>query len=57
METPRRNRIDLFTKAEKAIYDAVGEVENLQADVRLTEATVLLEQARNKVADYVDNVK
>lgn len=55
-EIPRRIRIDLLTPAEKAIYDATQEVENLPPDPRLTAAVVLLQQARDKVADFVDNV-
>lgn len=52
---PRRNNIDRLTPAERAIYDATQAVEALPADVRLTEAVILLGQARDKVADYVDN--
>lgn len=51
---PRRARIDLFTPAERAIWDAVRAVEAAGADVRLTEAVNLLHAAREKVADYVD---
>jgi hypothetical protein len=51
----RRNRIDQFTPAEKAIYDAVQAVEAAGADVRLTDAVVLLQAARERVADFVDN--
>lgn len=51
---PRRSRLDLCTPAEKAIYDAMQEVEKIGADVRLTEAVILLSQAKNKVADYID---
>lgn len=54
---PRRARLDLFTKAERAIYDAVQEVEALAADVRLTDAVVLLQAARESVADYVDGIE
>ena len=53
---PRRNRIDLFTPAEKAIYDALLEVEKMPADTRLTESTILLNKAREKVADFIDNI-
>jgi hypothetical protein len=53
-EIPRRARLDLCSKAERAIYDAMQEVEAMPADERLTEAVVLLQAARNKVADYVD---
>ena len=56
MEIPRRRNIDLFTPAELAIWDAIGLVEVLPADIRLTDAVVLLEQAREKVADFVDGV-
>jgi len=31
-EIPRRNRLDLNTPAEKAIYDAIQEVEKAGAD-------------------------
>lgn len=51
---PRRIRIDQFTPAERAIYDAVQAVEALPAHKRLTDAVVLLQQAREAVADYVD---
>jgi hypothetical protein len=40
--------------AEKAVYDAVQAVENVGADVRLTDAVVLLQLAREKLADYFD---
>ena len=53
-DIPRRIRLDLFTPAEKAIYDAVGEVEKAGAHPLLTEAVILLQKARDKVADYVD---
>lgn len=51
---PRRACIYLLTPAEKAVYDAVHAVENVGADVRLTDAIVLLHQAREKLADYFD---
>lgn len=54
MEAPRRNRLDLNTPAEKAIYNAMQEVEKVGADVKLTEAVTLLSKARDLVADYVD---
>ena len=54
---PRRSRIDLLTPAEKAIYDAMQEVEEMAADERLTDAVCLLQDAQNKVADYVDGVE
>lgn len=53
-QIPRRNRLDLNTPAEKAIYDAIQEVEKLPADVKLTEAVTLLAKAKDLVSDFVD---
>lgn len=50
----RRNRLDLMTPSELSIVNAVGEVEKLPADVRLTEAVILLTKAQSIVADYLD---
>jgi hypothetical protein len=55
MEENRRNKIWLMTTAEKAIYNAVVEVEKVGADEKLTEAVSLLEKARNLVADFIEN--
>lgn len=52
----RRNRADLFTPAERAIYDAVHIVEDAGAHPRLTDAVILLGKAREAVADFVDGV-
>lgn len=54
-QIPRRNRIDQFSTGEKAIFDAVQTVEAMGAHPRLTDAVVLLGQAREAVADYVDS--
>lgn len=53
-DVPRRSRIDLMTPAELSIREAVQKVEEVGAHQLLTEAVVLLEQAKNKVADFVD---
>jgi len=53
-EIPRRIRAECLVPAERAICDAMQAVEAMPADVRLTDAVVLLGQAREKVADYVD---
>lgn len=53
-ETPRRNRLDLNTPAEKAIYDAIQEVEKVGADPKLTEVVVMLGKAKDLLSDYVD---
>lgn len=51
---PRRARIDLMTQAELAIRDVSFIVEHIGCHPLLTEAVILLSQAREKVADYVD---
>jgi hypothetical protein len=51
---PRRNCLDLNTPAELAIRHAVGVVEEAGCHPLLTEAVVLLGQARDKVSDFVD---
>lgn len=55
-EAPRRCYIELMTPAECAIREAILAVERLPADARLTNAVVLLDQAKNWVADYVDGL-
>lgn len=55
-ETPRRADTQRWTPAERAIYDAMQAVEAMAADVRLTDAVVLLDAARNSVADYIDGI-
>ncbi len=51
---PRRIQLDLITPAELAIHNAMQEVEKLGANSRLTEAVTLLQEAKNAVADFVD---
>lgn len=51
---PRRARVDLMTSAEIAIRQAMLRVEEAGAHVLLTEAITLLQQAREKVADFVE---
>lgn len=51
---PRRCRYDLYTPAERAISDAVQAVEAAGADVRLTDAVILLQKAKDRVADFVE---
>jgi hypothetical protein len=52
--TNRRNVIPLMEPAEKIILDAMYEVEKLPPDVKLTDAIILLKQAKDKVSDYID---
>lgn len=56
MNWPRRQSIPNMTNAELAIRDVIFVVEKVGADVLLTEAVVLLGQAKDKVADYVDKM-
>lgn len=56
-DIPRRARLDQWTPAELAIQEAVDAVEAMGADVRLTDAVVLLAAARDSVADYVDGIE
>jgi hypothetical protein len=51
---PRRNRLELLTPAEIAIRAAISAVEAAGADTLLTDAIVLLGQAKEKVADYAE---
>lgn len=51
---PRRERIDLYTPIEKAIYKVIQMIEEKEADINLTKAIILLEEAQDKVADYID---
>lgn len=50
----RRSYIDRYCAAEYAIARAVAAVEKMPADVRLTDAVVLLSRAKDKVADFID---
>lgn len=54
---PRRNRLDLMHSSEKIIVDAVQEIEKLPADVRLTDAINYLHKAKDKVSDFIDDIK
>jgi hypothetical protein len=50
----QRNRMDLWTPAELAIYNAMREVEKMPASVTLTNAVIKLSEAQSLVADYLD---
>jgi hypothetical protein len=54
--TSRRIDVLRMVPAELAINEAIRAVEAMPADERLTRAVVLLTQAKDKVADYVDGV-
>jgi hypothetical protein len=53
---PRRINQSRFTRAEIAITHAIAVVDMVGCDTRLTNAVILLQQARDAVADFVDGV-
>lgn len=56
-DIPRRAQLEKLVAAELAIRAAVHAVEEMGADVRLTDAVIFLELARNCVGDFVDKSK
>lgn len=56
MDENRRNRLDLNTPAELAIYNAMGEVEKIGAEERLTNALIKLKEAKELVANFVEGI-
>ena len=54
---PRRSHMQQWCEAEHKIRDAMLAVENMGADIRLTDAVCLLGAARDRVADFVDGVE
>jgi hypothetical protein len=56
-DMPRRNCVDKLSPAELAIRNAILEVEKVGADVRLTDAVVLLQAAKDSVSDYIDCIE
>ena len=53
-EIPRRNQLQKNSIAELAIRNAVDEIERMPASEKLTKAIVLLTEARELVADFID---
>ena len=51
---PRRNDLNLMTPTELKIREAVQAVEAAGCHTLLTEAVILLGQAQDKVADFVE---
>lgn len=51
----QRNQMNDWTPAERMIHDAVQEVEKMGANPLLTDAVILLGQARDKVGECVHN--
>ena len=53
-DIPRRICHEKMVPAEKAILVAIRVIEAMPPDERLTHAQILLAEAQNEVADYVD---
>lgn len=51
---PRRNRIDLMSNSELAIYKAMVQVEKEGAHLILTDVINLLAQAKEKLSNFID---
>jgi hypothetical protein len=51
---PTRSDVRYMTSAEWAITAAIREVEKAGASTALTDAVILLGQARDRVADHVE---
>jgi methionyl-tRNA synthetase len=56
-EIPRRIRLDQNKPAELAIREAAKKIEELGADVRLTDALNFMWKAMDLVSDYIDENK
>jgi len=54
---PRRNILQKNTIAELAIRKAISLVEELEAHPELTNIVMLLDEARNRLADFEDTYK
>lgn len=53
---PRRCRLDLLSPVELTLAEAHDAVEAVGCDARLTDAVVLIGQARDRLADYYDDI-
>lgn len=51
---PRRTRLDMMTPPEHTLRNAIQIIEDLGAHPLLTDAVVLIGQAKDKVSDWVD---
>jgi hypothetical protein len=51
---PTRSDVRQYSVGERFIAAAVEAVESMGADVLLTDAIILLQQAKDKVADFVE---
>lgn len=52
----RRNDLSLMTPAEKAIHDAIVEVEKVGAHPTLTDIVLKLSNAKDELSDYIETI-
>lgn len=52
----RRNDLSRMTDAEKAIHNAIQEVEKLPPNQRLTNCVIRLQEAKTELSNWVDNL-
>lgn len=57
MNIPRRICVEFMTTEEKELLEMVGKIEILGAHSLLTDVVILLGDARQKLADWVDQQK
>lgn len=55
-DIPRRHNLDENTKIELDIFNIITEIESLGADPKLTTAQIKLQEARDLIADFVDEL-
>jgi hypothetical protein len=48
-----RNRIDEYSPAELSCQNAISQIEKMGSDVRLTNAQIKLQEAKDLLADYI----
>lgn len=51
---PRRSNMLRWIPAEQAIHEVINQIEALGAHIRLTDAVVLLTQAKDAIADWAE---
>lgn len=55
MSIIRRNVLTLMTPLEVEIQNIIYEIEKTGADTKLTQAVILMSQAKDLISDFIDN--
>jgi len=55
MSIIRRNVLTLMTPLELEIQNIIYEIEKTGADTKLTQAVILMSQAKDLISDFIDN--